>query len=124
MTMKIAVKRGDIVEVDLRGALGSEKQNDPGSGHRPCIVVQNDKGNGVSDLTIIVPLNDLSQAKGLRVQVVVTAAELGPGGKDSVVECGHVRSIDGDARVKKYLGTLAPNAMRRVDKALRVSLNL
>ncbi|HCF25211.1 MULTISPECIES: type II toxin-antitoxin system PemK/MazF family toxin [unclassified Novosphingobium] len=123
--MKIPVKRGDIVDVDLSGAQGVEKKNDNRSGGRPCLVVQNDQGNKFSPMTIIVPLTDAKQNKLLPVQVAVTAAELGfRGAKDSVVECGHVRTIDGDARVRKFLGHLDDAAMDRVDQALAVSVGL
>lgn len=124
MPMKTSVRRGDIVEVDLTGSVGFEKKNDGASNGRPCIVIQNDRGNIASQLTIIAPLNDASQNKDLPVQVLVTAAELGPGGKDSVVECGHIRSIDGDQRIKRRLGTLALPAMQRVDDAIKISFGL
>ena len=38
--MKTEVKRGDIIVVDLAGAVGVEKKNDKTSGGRPCLVVQ------------------------------------------------------------------------------------
>ena len=123
--MKIEVKRGDIIDVDLSGAVGVEKQNDAKSGGRPCIVIQNDVGNKFSPMTIVVPLTDARQNKLLPVQVAVTAVELGfPGSKDSVVECGHVRTIDGDARVRTHLGSLHPDALARVDAAVAISLGL
>lgn len=125
MAMKIDVKRGDIIEVDLDGATGVEKKNDPRSGARPCLVVQNDVGNRYSPMTIIVPITDAGQFKILPVQVLVSASELGfSGSKDSVVECGHVRTIDGDARVKRHLGSVNDEVMRRVDQALAVSVGL
>jgi mRNA interferase MazF len=121
--MKI-FRRGDIVEVNLSGAEGVEKRNDPTSGARPCVVVQNNTGNRFSDSTIIVPLNDIRQNKDLPVQVAVTPEELGfPGSKDSVVECGHIRAID-KKRIIGRLGELDPSAMQRVDNALAMSLNL
>jgi mRNA interferase MazF len=121
--MKTEVKRGDIIVVDLEGAVGVEKKNDQTSGVRPCLVVQNDVGNKHSPMTIIVPLTDAGQFKGLPVQVEVSAAELGfAGSKDSVIECGHIRTIDGDARVRENLGRVDP--MERVDAALAVSLGL
>ena len=123
MPPAVNIKRGDIVLVDLSGALGGEKMNDATIQGRPCVVIQNDKGNAVSPLTIIAPITGMDQHKKLPIQVPVTAAELGAGGSDSVVECGHVRSID-LSRVKKQLGTLAPAAMVRVDKALKISLAL
>lgn len=118
---KIEIKRGDVVNVDLRGAEGGEKM-----GERPCVVVQNDRGNAVSPLTVVVPLTDVDQYKKLPVQVLVTAKELGSGGKDSVAECGHVRTIDRDARIigDKVLTHLDSTVMRRLDAALRVSLGL
>lgn len=120
----IPLERGDIVEVDLSGAVGGEKQNHAVSGTRPCVVVQNQKGNLYSPLTIVVPLTDVAQFKNLPVQVQVSAAELGAGGKDSVAECGHVRTIDRDARIKRVLGKIDPAALARVDSALGVSLGL
>lgn len=123
--MKIAIKRGDIVDVDLRGAEGVEKKNDVTSGGRPCVVVQNDAGNKFSPMTIVAPLTDQDQFKNLPIQVAVSAAELlFPNSKDSVVECGHLRTIDGDLRVRAHLGTIDPNAMKRVDQALAISIGL
>ena len=123
--MKVPVKRGDIVKVDLSGSKGVEKANDATSGARPCVVVQNDMGNRHSPMTIVVPLTDARQNKLLPIQVHVTAAELNfVGAKDSVVECGHVRTIDGDERVLEHLGSLHPDAMKRVDLALAISLGL
>lgn len=121
--MKIPVVRGDIVAVDLAGAKGVEKKSDSPRG-RPCIVVQNDRGNRVSPMTIVVPITDEEQFKRLPIQVLVTADELGVGGKNSVVECGQIRTIDADERVLKHLGHLADSAMARVDKALATSLGL
>ena len=119
----IAIQRGDIVLVDLQGAINGEKKNDASINARPCIVVQNDIGNNVSPLTIVAPLTDSRQFKNFPVQVQVTAAELGAD-KDSVVECGHIRTIDRDQRITKHLGRLAPAAMTRVDTALKASLAL
>ena len=117
------VVRGEIVDVDLDGASGREKMNGVG-GTRPCVVVQNNKGNEHSPLTVVAPLTDLGQFKNLPVQVLVTVAELGfPGAKESVVECGHVRTIDLQ-RVKSSRGHLDPRALLKVDTALRVSLGL
>lgn len=124
---KIAIARGDIVYVDLQGAIGGEKQNDATVGSRPCVVVQNDGGNKGSPLTIVAPLTDAAQYKGYAQQVQVTAAELaaiGSNAKDSIVECGHLRSIDRDKRIQKNCGAIAAPAMARIDIALKSSLGL
>lgn len=121
---QIEIARGDVVQVDLSGAIGGEKQNDRLSGLRPCVVVQNNGGNRGSPLTIVAPLTDDAQYKGYPQQVKVTAAELGPWGKDSIIECGHLRSIDRDRRIKQNLGPVAEGVMDRVDAALKSSLGL
>jgi mRNA interferase MazF len=67
----------------------------------------------------------MEQYKHLPVQAPVLAGELGfEGAKDSVVECGHLRSIDRDARIIRKRGKLSENAMGKVDRALAVSLGL
>ncbi|WP_367873758.1 type II toxin-antitoxin system PemK/MazF family toxin [Luteolibacter sp. Populi] len=114
----LILKRGDVVTADFRGAEGTEKQ-----GRRSCVIVQNDIGNAKSPLTIVAPLTDAGQFKGLPVQVLVSAAELGNGGKDSCVECGHIRSIDRN-RIGRRVSSLNAVVMSRIDAALRVSLDL
>lgn len=119
---KLAIKRGDVVVVDLVGAIGVEKQK-----VRPCVVVQNDGGNAGSPLTIVAPLTDATAYKGYPMQVIVEAHELGAGGKQSVVECGHVRTIDRDYRIEYDQGVVAhlsDETMRKVDAALKSSLGL
>ncbi|MBL8777541.1 MAG: type II toxin-antitoxin system PemK/MazF family toxin [Acidimicrobiales bacterium] len=126
----VPVERGDVVWVCLVGALGVEKKghdpNDPLS-ERPCLVVQNNGGNAGSPLTIVAPITDAGAYKGYPAQVQVPASELGPGGKDSVVECGHIRSIDRDHRINAARGVVAhlpASRMESVDKALEASLGL
>lgn len=116
---KLTITRGDIVYVDLRGAIGSEKR-----GRRPCVIVQNDIGNTHSPLTIVVPITDRRQLKQLPVQVAVNATDLGPWAKDSVIECGHIQTIDRDARIVKVVGRLPEHVMLAVDEALRISLGI
>lgn len=120
---EIAIQRGDIVLVDLQGAIGFEKQNDRALGARPCVVVQNDGGNRGSPLTIVAPLTDGGQYKNYPAQVMCTAAELGSP-KDSVIECGHLRSIDRDKRIQKHLGRVAPSVIPRLNAALKASLGI
>ncbi len=108
--------------MDLAGAIGVEKQKT-----RPCLVVQNDGGNKSSPMTIVAPITDEDQYKGYPQQVVVEAPEMGPGGKRSVVECGHLRTIDRDCRIDPSRGVVAhlsSATMAKVDKALRSSLSL
>lgn len=122
----ISIRRGDIVYVDLAGATGGEKMNDAGAGGRPCVVVQNNAGNKASPLTIIAPLTDIGQFKGYPQQVKVTAAEvsaIGDAAKDSIVECGHLRSVD-RSRIQKNCGPIDKAVIPRLNVGLRASLGL
>lgn len=93
------------------------------------MIVQNDGGNrGGSPLTIIAPLTDSEhQGKRYAQQVLIPADKLGEGAKDSLVECGHLREIDREARIDEERGIwchLADDVMAQVDAALRASLSL
>lgn len=124
MTQRIVIKRGDIVDIDLSGAVGSETMNDQTIGSRPCVVVQNDRGNDVSPLTQVIPLTDARQFKALPVQVLLNAAELlMPDSKESSAECGQIRTID-RRRIIRLRGEMATEAMVRIDAALRRSLSI
>ncbi|MBM4036280.1 MAG: type II toxin-antitoxin system PemK/MazF family toxin [Planctomycetes bacterium] len=70
--MAVDVKRGHIVWVDFGPVRGKCK-----AGLHPAVVVQNDKGNHFSPMTIVVPLTDQRQHKALPVQVLLTSAETG-----------------------------------------------
>ncbi len=125
MPMRFIILRGDVVDVDLRGHVGVEKQNDKLANSRPCVVVQNDQGNRFSDMTIVVPLNDERQNKMLPVQVAVDASDLHiNGAKDSVIECGHIYTIDRNQRIVDHRGTVSPHVMDKVDAKLIASLGL
>lgn len=113
------IKRGDVVVVNLDGAQGAEKAGED----RACVVVQNNVGNAKSPLTIVAPLTDMRQYKQLPVQVPITAAERGNNGKDSVIECGHIRTVD-KKRISHVVSHLSDEVMKRVDKALQISLGL
>jgi len=124
----IPLKRGDIVRVDLGGAIGCEKQNDTIAKSRPCIVVQNDGGNGGSPLTIVAPLTGAEhQGKKYKQQVLVTAKEvavIGKTAKDSIVDCGHLRTIDREMRIMHNYGPIDPTVLPKIDEAIKASLGL
>lgn len=122
--MTIRVTRGDIVDVDLDGAIGAEKKNDECADGRPCVVIQNDVGNRFSPTTIVAPLTDAGRKKLLPTHVRVSVRDLGfPGAKPSIVSCEHIRSID-NVRIKNSRGRLSAEAMQRVDQAVAISVGL
>ena len=110
--------RGMVVEISLDPAIGHEQGRS-----RPCVVVQNDVGNRFASTTIVVPLTDAAHVK--KPSPIYVLIKKGDGGakKDSYALCDQIRTVD-QQRFRGVYGTLAPETMVEVDKALRVSLGL
>lgn len=113
----IVPNRGEVYWLNFDPGTGAEMQS-----HHPCIVVQNDVGNRVSALTVVVAVTSNSRAAKLPIAVLLPA---GTGGlpKDSVAHCGHVYTVD-KRRLGACLGTLPPEYIDRIGRALRISLDL
>ena len=88
-------KRGDMYVADLGQGIGSEQANE-----RPVVIVQNDKGNHYSDTTVIVPITSQMKAD-IPNHVIIHYGIL-----------------------KKYIGRLSEKDIRRIEKALRISLDM
>lgn len=110
--------RGMVVEVSLDPVVGHEQGRS-----RPCLVIQNDVGNRFSSTTIIAPLTDASHIK--KPSPIYVLVRKGDGGttKDSYVLCDQIRTVD-QRRFRNVYGTLSPESMTKVDKALQISLGL
>jgi mRNA interferase MazF len=110
--------RGMVVEISLDPVVGHEQGRT-----RPCVVVQNDVGNRFSSTTIIVPLTDASHIQ--KPSPIYVFVKKGDGGttKDSYVLCDQIRTVD-QRRFRNVYGSLSPEAMAQVDKALQISLGL
>ena len=110
--------RGMVVEVSLDPVVGHEQGRS-----RTCVVVQNDIGNRFSSTTIVVPLTDAVHIK--KPSPIYVLIKKGDGGttKDSYALCDQIRTVD-QRRFGGIYGTLAPQTMALIDKALRISLAL
>ena len=110
--------RGMVVLVDLEPVVGHEQGRT-----RPCVVVQNDIGNRYSSTIVIVPLTDAAHIK--KPSPIYVQVKKGDGGatKDSFVLCDQIRTVD-QRRFRSVFGTLAPETMAAIDKALLISLGL
>lgn len=89
---------------------------------RPALILQNDIGNRYSPLTIVAAITSHYEERLYPHQVSVPAPE---GGMhvNSTVLLNQLRSVD-KRRLVKRLGTLKPDTMLRVDRALQISLGL
>jgi mRNA interferase MazF len=110
------VKRGDIFLVNFDPARGSKQ-----AGFRPAVVVQNDVGNRYSPTTIVIVVTTAAQ-KDYPFLVPLKAGEGGLK-KDSAANAAQVLTVDKNRLVRK-LGSLPPEKMRQVNRALAVSLGL
>jgi mRNA interferase MazF len=112
-----APARGEVQLVSFDPTLGAEIKKT-----RPALVLQNDVANRSSPLTIVAAITSQVEPPFYPTEVVVTAPE---GGLevDSVVLLNQIRSIDRQRLVRR-LGRLTPETMRRVDRALALSLGL
>lgn len=108
------MKRGDIYRANLDPVVGSEQ-----GGVRPVVIIQNDMGNRHSPTVIVAAVTTRSKPR-LPVHVNITAEESGLM-RDSVVLLEQVRTLE-KTRLTRRMGSLGEDAMRRIDRALALSL--
>ncbi len=111
------MKRGDVYYADLRPVVGSEQ-----GGVRPVLIVQNDMGNKHSPTVICAAITSRMNKAKLPTHIELHANH-NDIEKDSVVLLEQLRTID-KARLKDKVGHLDHETMNRVDRALKISLEL
>jgi len=111
------INRGDIFLADLEPIKGSEQ-----GGVRPCLIVQNNKGNLYSPLTIIAPITSKQFTKEYPTNVLVSKRE-SKLDKDSTILLNQIKTID-KQRIIKKIGNIDSLTMEKVDIALKISLEL
>ncbi|MGH2783281.1 MAG: type II toxin-antitoxin system PemK/MazF family toxin [Thermoleophilaceae bacterium] len=116
MTGARQVRRGEIYWVDFHPARGSEQ-----TGRRPALVVQNDIGNRLSRLTVVVALTTRILEPLPPQQALVPASSGLP--RDSSAKCDQLVTVD-KTRLLDRAGAADAATMRAVDDALRFSLAL
>ncbi|MBB5265159.1 mRNA interferase MazF [Catenibacillus scindens] len=111
------IKRGDIYYADLRPVIGSEQ-----GGVRPVLIIQNDTGNKHSPTVICAAITSRMNKAKLPTHVELSASRYDLV-KDSVILLEQVRTID-KKRLKEKVCHLDCEILRKVDKALIISLEL
>ncbi len=101
----------------LDPVVGSEQ-----GGYRPVVVIQNDTGNLHAPTVIVVPLTGSAQKPDLPTHVRIRAGQAGLW-RDSTALCEQLRTLE-KTRLGRRLGALEPEALRLIDGALRVSLDI
>lgn len=110
-------KRGDIYFADLDPVVGSEQ-----GGTRPILIIQNDRGNSASGTVIVAILTTRMTKAKLPTHVEIDKEDTKIR-KDSIVMLEQIRTID-KKRLINFVDSIGADLIKKIDKALRTSLNL
>ena len=110
------IKRGDVYWADLSPVLGAEE-----GGMRPVVIVSNDTANSSMQTVIAVVITSKSLSL-TPTRVPLSALSVGVS-KDSVILTEQLRTLDRQ-RLKEKIGALDENTIKKVDNALRITLEL
>ncbi len=111
------MRRGDVFYADLRPVVGSEQ-----GGIRPVLIIQNDVGNKHSPTIICAAITSKMNKAKLPTHIELSATKYDMV-KDSVILLEQLRTID-KTRLKDKVCHLDDEIMRKVDRALCISLEL
>ena len=109
-------KRSDVYYVSFDPTVGVEIRKT-----RPALIIQNDVGNTHSPATIVAVITSTTR-EAYPYEVSLPAGEGGLP-KDSIVLLNQIRTID-KKRLGRKLGTISTETMRKVERALAISLGL
>ena len=115
--ISLDIKRGDLFYADLSPVIGSEQ-----GGVRPVLIIQNNIGNKYSPTVIIAAITSQINKAKLPIHVEISSEEYGLN-RDSVVLLEQIRTLD-KRRLKEKIGHMTEKDMKKVDKALAISLSL
>jgi mRNA-degrading endonuclease toxin of MazEF toxin-antitoxin module len=111
------IKRGELYRANLTPGVGSEQ-----SGSRPVLIIQNDTGNSNSGTVIVAAVTSKTERMYIMPTHVRLQAQHGLA-RVSYILLEQLHTID-KARLTEFIGTLSSKAIRKVDKALAVSIGL
>ena len=111
------IVRGYIFLADLNPVVGSEQGS-----VRPVLVVQNDLANKYSPVVIVAAITSKIFSKEFPTNVFISKSE-SKLDKDFTILLNQIRTID-KSRLIKNISLLEGDVMVRVDRAIRVSLDL
>lgn len=117
ISMNRTYHRGDMYYADLGRGIGSEQE-----GYRPVLIIQNDTGNKYSPTVIVAAISSKVDAKAKLPTHYLLKAENGLE-LPSLVLMEQLRTID-KRRLETYIGHLEEQHIRRLNRALAVSVGL
>ena len=111
------IRRGDIYYADLSPVVGSEQ-----GVIRPVLVIQNNVGNRHSPTVICAAITSKMNKAKLPTHIEISTRDYKIV-KNSVILLEQIRTID-KQRLKEYVCHIDGGMMRKVDQAIRISLEL
>ena len=111
------VHRGDIFYADLSPVIGSEQ-----GGIRPVLIIQNNVGNRHSPTVICAAITSRMNKAKLPTHIEISTKDYQIV-KNSVILLEQIRTID-KQRLKEFVCHIDTGMMRKVDEAIRISLEL
>lgn len=111
------IRRGDIYYADLSPVIGSEQ-----GGIRPVLVIQNNVGNKHSPTIICAAITSKMNKAKLPTHIEISSKDYKIV-RNSVILLEQIRTID-KQRLKEYVCHIDGTTMQKVDRAIRVSLEL
>lgn len=111
----IQPRRGEVYLVNFDPVIGSEIRKT-----RPALILQNNTANRHSPVTIVAAITSQFEEPLYPTEVLLRAGE-GGATKDSVILLNQIRTID-KRRIVRRLGAINAETMRRVDRAIQISL--
>ncbi len=110
------IKRGDIYYANFGNCIGSEH-----TGRKLCLIIQNDIGNFYSPTTIIAMIS--SKIKKNKIPTHVNLGKNFGLVKESICLCEQIRTID-KVRLGEYIGSCSSEMMDKINKAIKISLEV
>ena len=111
-------RRGEIWDVNWSPGRGAEQQ-----GTRPALIIQNDRGNASPSYPLTIVASMSRTERELPLHVRISASPENGLAYDTDVKCEQLLTIE-KTRLLRRRGSISEEEMRRVDTALRLSLNL
>ncbi|TES56151.1 hypothetical protein E2L07_05545 [Halalkalibacterium halodurans] len=123
MSFRGKIKRGEIYVADLEPTLGSEQGKE-----RRVLIVSNDIGNSnpKSPVVIALPITGEVTPKKLKMPmyVQIRPSKLNGQTKMALIDCGQIRVLDIDKRLKELKGEVEKEVLEAVDAALETVLQI
>ncbi|MFG6378315.1 MAG: type II toxin-antitoxin system PemK/MazF family toxin [Lachnospiraceae bacterium] len=106
--MEIKLKRYDIVQADLSGAVGSEQ-----GGVRPVLIVQNDTGNLHSTTTIVMPFSTKTYKNQNQPTHTLIKKSVDTGLKMDSILLGEQMRVISSQRIIRKIGSVTDEKERK-----------